>query len=408
MFRCRLFPLLSATRAQRRDVLQIQFATCVCKNRPVDPNIIIVCVYIYNYIYIYIYPKWFLNVKSSWLPQHKTVNSQLIKEFWVDHITDIHRLSLHCHCAPFKVQHPLGVDLQRFAVQTRIDGWDMLRQAATRLPKKLGPGQWVSYVWLWDALEKTYWLQRIWQTDKQADALMSLCCFLCTCPPLSWAACIIQAKDLLTPLTRPEKILKDRITPGTAKAGKIKEMMENRFCERAVCDRGVCERVVSVWKTCVWQSCVWQNGAWKSCVWQSCVCERVVCECERLVCVSVKDLCVCDRVVCDKMVCERVVCDKVVCERVVCVCKRLVCVCGRVVCMWQSCVCVWKTCVTELCVTELCVCVCVSKLCVCERVVCDQVVCLKELCVCDNDVCVWKSCVWKSCVCVCVTMLCAC
>jgi hypothetical protein len=48
------------------------------------------------------------------------------------------------------------------------------------------------------------------------------------------------------PSLAQRKILKDRITPGTAKAGKIKEMMEDRFYERAVCDRGVCERVVSV------------------------------------------------------------------------------------------------------------------------------------------------------------------
>ena len=57
---------------------------------------------------------------------------------------------------------------------------------------------------------------------------------------------------------------------GMGKAGKVKEMVEDRLCERGVCDKVMCQRVA------------------------------------------------CDKVVCDKAVCQRVVCDKVVCDKAVC------------------------------------------------------------------------------------------
>ena len=71
--------------------------------------------------------------------------------------------------------------------------------------------------------------------------------------------------------------LLSRSTKHVSKAGKIKEMVEDRLCERAGCDRVVCERVV-----------------WKKVV------------CERFVCMTGMRVCVCERVMCDRVVCERV------------------------------------------------------------------------------------------------------
>jgi hypothetical protein len=62
--------------------------------------------------------------------------------------------------------------------------------------------------------------------------------------------------------------LLSRSTKHVSKAGKIKEMVEDRLCERAGCDRVVCERVV----------------------WKKVVCERFVCMTGMRVCV--KELCV--------------------------------------------------------------------------------------------------------------------
>ena len=132
---------------------------------------------------------------------------------------------------------------------------------------------------------------------------------------------------------------------GMGKAGKVKEMVEDRLCERGVC--------------------VWQSYVSKSCMWQSCVCDKAVCQrvvCDKVVCDKAvcepaqcrkchachtkwrsmprsatpatqseggchevprlprktRDKVVCDKVVCDKSVCDKVVCYKLVCDKVEC------------------------------------------------------------------------------------------
>ena len=55
------------------------------------------------------------------------------------------------------------------------------------------------------------------------------------------------------------------------KAGKVKEMVEDRLCERGVCDKVMCQRVVCDKVVCVTKLCVKELYVTKLCVTKLCV-----------------------------------------------------------------------------------------------------------------------------------------
>ena len=134
-----------------------------------------------------------------------------------------------------------------------------------------------------------------------------------------------------------------------AKAGKRKEMVEERTVKNRMslrCVLHVVSEIVGVRESyvCVWPCCVWQNCLWQCCAWKS-LPDKVVCVCEKLLRVK-------------EFIWQG------------CVWK----ICVRVS-MWKSSVCVWQCCVTML--RER---VYVTRLCVKEMSV-TELWCVEELCV---------------------------